>query len=243
VLGLAIVVVAWQLWATAAHSLLIPDAVSTVQAVGRLVFEGTIWGPLWLSNQAMVVGYVLAVLTAVPLGLLIARVRSLEAFLDVYLNILITTPMAALIPIFMMAFGLDLPSRAAVVYVFAAPIMVVNTRAGVRSVDPHLIEMARTFRASEVQVWRKVLLPGALPATMTGLRLGLSRALNGMLLAELLLMAVGVGRLILDYRGSLEPASLFGVVVILLVESVALLAASEWVERRAAPWASLGGER
>ncbi len=238
--GFVLLAAVWQIWAISAHSLLIPDFVSTVGATWYLLATGTIWEPLLVSNQAMVVGYLVAVMTAVPFGLLMARAPRLEAFLDVYLNILIVTPMAALIPIFLMAFGLELTSRAAVVYVFASPIMAVNTRAGVRSIDPSLVEMARTHCATELQIWRKVLLPGALPATMTGLRLGLSRAINGMLLSELLLMAVGVGRLMLDFRGRFEPDLLFAVVVILLIESLGLMVLARWLERRVAPWAAAG---
>jgi NitT/TauT family transport system permease protein len=241
--GLAAIAGAWQFWASSQESLLIPDFVSTVAAIVDLAVSGTIWGPLVLSNQAMVLGFVVAAVTAIPLGLLMARFRLAESFVDVYLNILMVTPMAALIPIFMLAIGLDVSARAAVVYVFAAPVMTVNTRAGVRSIDPSLVEMARTFCASEPQIWRKVLLPGALPAMMTGVRLGLSRAINGMVLAELLLMAVGVGKLILDYRGHFESAHLFGVVIILLVESVLLLVLARWAEARAIPWAQAGGAR
>lgn len=243
--GLAIVAIAWQVWATRERNLLIPDFVSTMAAVVDLMVSGRIWQPLLLSNQAMAVGFMVALVVAVPLGLLMARLRKAEAFVDVYLNILMVTPMAALIPLFLMALGLDLSSRAAVVFVFAAPVMAVNTRAGVRSIDPSLIEMARTFGASELQIWRKILLPGALPAMMTGVRLGLSRAINGMLLAELLLMAVGVGRLILEFRGRLEPANLFGVVIILMIESVLLLVVARWIEAKAAPWAvsAAGGAR
>jgi ABC-type nitrate/sulfonate/bicarbonate transport system permease component len=233
----------WQVWAGAQESLLIPDFVGTVGAILDLAISGTIWGPLLVSNQAMMLGFLAAAATAMPLGLLMARVRLAESFVDVYLNILMVTPMAALIPIFLMAMGLDISARAAVVYVFAAPVMTVNTRAGVRSIDPSLVEMARTYCASELQVWRKVLLPGALPAMMTGVRLGLSRAINGMLLAEMLLMAVGVGKLILDYRAHFEADHLFAVVIILLVESIVLLVIARWAESRATPWALAGGSR
>ncbi len=241
--GLAIVLGGWQVWAGSQRSLLIPDVVSTIEAIVDLVWTGTIWGPLLISNQAMVIGFLVAAVTAIPLGLAMARIKAAESFVDVYLNILMVTPMAALIPIFLMAMGLDVSSRAAVVYIFAAPVMTVNTRAGIRTIDPTLVEMARTCCASELQIWRRILLPGALPAMMTGIRLGLSRAVNGMLLAEMLLMAVGVGRLILDYRGHFEPGYLFGVIILLLVESVVLLVFARWLEARAAPWAVAGGSR
>lgn len=241
--GFLALATAWQVWATAQRSLLVPDFFATVAAIWDLLARGVIWEPLIVSNQAMVLGFLAALVTGLPLGLAMARARSVESFADVYLNILLVTPMAALIPLFLMAMGLDVSSRAAVVYVFSVPIIAANTRAGVRSIDPHLVEMGRAYCASELQVWRLVLLPGALPAIMTGVRLGLSRAVNGMLVAELLLMAVGVGRLLLEYRSRLEPAYLFGVILILLAESAILLVLARWAEVRATPWVAVGRRR
>ncbi|TMC52031.1 MAG: ABC transporter permease, partial [Chloroflexi bacterium] len=108
----------WQLSTQNLHSLLLPTFAKTAVALWDLVSSGTIWGPLWLSNQAMLLGYGFSVAIGVPLGLLMSRIRAAERFLDVYLNVLLTTPMAALIPLFIMIWGPTLTARVVIVFVF-----------------------------------------------------------------------------------------------------------------------------
>jgi NitT/TauT family transport system permease protein len=228
-------VATWEVIARDRGGLLLPTFSKTVAALFDIV-QGPVWGPLWTSNQAMLGGFALSVAVGVPLGLLLGRVRALERAIDVYLNVLLVTPMAALIPLFIMSLGLGLWTRIVVVFVFAVPIIVVNTRAGLRKIDPSLIEMARTFGASELQLWRRVLLPGSSPGTFTGLRLGLGRALTGMVVVELLLVAVGVGERILFYQGEFMAPYLFAITLVVLFEAVALMSALRWAEQRMSVW-------
>ena len=165
-----------------------------------------------------------------------ARWRAAEQFINPYLNILLVTPMSALIPIMIMATGLGIVTRVFIVFSFTVVVLVVNTRTGLRTVDPTWIEMARSFGANEWQLWRKILLHGALPAILTGLRLGMARAISGMLFVELLLLALGLGRLILDFQGTFESASLYATVLVIVCEAVALMQVFKWFEYRAAPW-------
>jgi len=170
------------------------------------------------------------------------RFRVAERAVDVYLNILLVTPMAALIPILLMSpLGLSLASRVVLVVMFSIVMVVVNSRAGVRQVDPSLIEMARSFGASERQIWWRILLPGSLPAVMTGVRIGLGRAVTGMVIVELLMVAVGIGGLILEYRGFFKADLLYGTVVIVVLEALALITVARWLERRVTPWARHSG--
>jgi NitT/TauT family transport system permease protein len=182
----------------------------------------------------MVLGFGSAVLVGVPLGLLMGRWRAAEPFLNPYLNILLVTPMSALIPIMIMATGLSLFSRVLVVFSFAVVTIVINTRAGLRLVDPAWIEMARAFGATERQLWTKILVRGALPAIFTGLRLGLSRSVTGMITVELLLIALGLGRLIMDFQGRFEAGALYATVIVVITEAVLLLRLFKWFEQRAA---------
>jgi NitT/TauT family transport system permease protein len=89
--------------------------------------------------------------------------------------------------------------------------------------------------ATEMQLWRKVLLPGALPATISGVRLGLARAISGMVAVELLLISVGLGRLILRYQADFEAASVYAVVLVVLAEAVLLIGSLRWLEKRLSP--------
>jgi NitT/TauT family transport system permease protein len=116
--------------------------------------------------------------------------------------------------------------------------VIVNARAGIRQIDASLIEMSRTYGASEDQIWRRILIPGALPAIMTGVRLALGRAVTGMVIVELLMVSVGFGGLILEYRGLFEAPKLYATIVIILAEALMLIAAARWVERKATPWAA-----
>ncbi len=233
---LALVCAAWEVFARAAHSLLLPSFSQTALALLDLARQPATWKALWESNQAMLLGFVVALALGLPLGLLAGRVRAVEEAADPYLNFLLMVPVAALLPIFIMALGLGLVVRVAVVFMFTIPVIVVNVRAGLRKIDPVLIDMARTQGATERQLWRTVLLPGSLPGVLSGMRLGLGRALSGMVVAELLLIAVGVGKLMLTYQAQFESAALYALVIILVLEAVGLMAASAAIERHATAW-------
>ncbi len=228
----------WEIAARAAKLLLVPTFSGTIGGVIELIGDPKVWGAFFISNQALVIGFALAVVLGISLGLAVARFRQIEGFVDPYLNILLVTPMAALIPILLMSLGIGLASRVFLVFVFAIPVIIINSRAGVRQVDPALIEMATSFGADERQVWRKILLPGALPAIMTGVRLGLGRGVTGMVIIELLMVAVGIGGLILNFQGRFQANLLYGVVVLIVMEALVLVAAARAIERRLAPWAS-----
>jgi NitT/TauT family transport system permease protein len=226
----------WEIAGRAAGSFLVPTASGTLHALLTLTKTREFWSALWLSNQALLIGYPMALAAGIVAGLTLARWRTLDVALDLYLQVLLVTPMAAVMPLVIMALGLGLWPRATVVFTFAFPIIAATVRAGARQVDERLVAMARSFCATQPQVWRSVILPGALPAVMTGARLGLGRAIAGMIAVELLLVAVGVGRLILVFRADFDAAAVYAVVAIVIVEAVGLLAAASAIERRLTAW-------
>ncbi|MFD0413843.1 ABC transporter permease [Streptomyces sp. NPDC127108] len=235
-LTFALFATAWELYARARGGLLLPGFAETLRATLELLGDAELWRALYVSNQALVLGFAIAVVVGVPVGTALGRFRLLERYADVYLNILLVTPVAAVIPLLVMSFGVGLASRVALVAAFSVVMVIVNSRAGVRQVDPALIEMARSFGAGERWIWRWVLLPGALPAIMTGLRLGLGRAVTGMVLVELLMVSDGLGGLILTYRGLLKAPPLYGTIAIILAEALLLVTAAHWAERRLTRW-------
>lgn len=234
--SLVFFLVAWELCAHALHSLLFPTASETLAAFAQLVVQPEFWNALVISNQALVIGFGAAVVTGIAVGLAMGRSQTLERIVNPYLSILLATPITALIPILILAAGFGLGARSMVVFFFSVVVIIVNTRTGLRTLDGGWIEMARTFGASEAELWRTVLVPGALPAIMTGLRLGLGRALTGMVAVELTLVAVGIGRLILDYQGVFEAGFMYGTILGVILEAMLLLSALRWLEERAAPW-------
>ena len=218
----AALALSWELLARVANSLLVPTFTETLAALVRLLMTSRLWGALWISNQAMALGFGLAAVTGVAVGFLMGRWRAAERFLEPYLSILLVMPMSAVIPIIIMATGLGLASRVMVVFSFAFATIAINTRAGVRMIEPSWIEMTRAFGATERQLWLAILLRGASPAVLMGLRLGLIRAVSGMITMELLLIAVGVGRLILHFQGNLEAAEMYAIVIVVIAEAVLL---------------------
>lgn len=237
--SLALLFAAWELGARALSSMFVPSFTDTAAAFGRIVSTRAFWDAIWISHQALILGFAGALMVGTLLGLAMGRWRTVESLFDPYLNLLLATPVSALIPVIILVVGLDLPARALVVFLFSVAVIVVNTRAGLKTLDPSWIEMAGTFGATERQLWRTILIPGALPAMMTGCYLGLGRALTGMIAVELLLVAVGIGRLILDYQGMFAADRLYATVVFVVGEAVLLLSALRWIERRILPWQEL----
>ena len=243
ILTFAVFATVWELYARQWGGLLIPTFTETVLATGELLGSAELWHALWVSNQALFIGFAIAVAVGVPVGVVLGRFRTLERLTDVYLNILLVTPMAAIIPLLVMSVGFGLASRVILVTVFSIVMVIVNSRTGVRQVDPSLIEMARSFGASERRIWRRILIPGAMPAIMTGIRLGLGRAVTGMVIVELLMVSVALGGLILEYRGFFQAPLLYGTIVIILAEALLLISAARWLERKLTPWAGTNSSR
>jgi ABC-type nitrate/sulfonate/bicarbonate transport system permease component len=227
-----LLILAWEWYGRVSGGLLFTTFSETVVELVALVRSGTMLQAFWISNQAMILGLLTGGVSGVLAGLLIGRYRGLERVVDPYLNALVVAPMAALIPLIISASGIGLFSRVLVVFVFVFPIVVVNTRAGLRSIDPDWIEMARSFGASEAALWRRVLLPGAAPGVMAGIRLGAGRALSGMIVIELLLVAVGLGKLILEGLGRFRPEISYAAILIVVLEAIVLMGMLRRVENR-----------
>jgi len=234
--SIALLIVGWELAARALDSMFVPSFVETAAAFCRIVSTRPFWHAIGISHQAFVIGFGCALIAGTLLGLAMGRWRAVEAICDPYVNVLLATPISAVIPVIILAVGLNLPARALVVFLFAIAVIVVNTRAGLKTIEPALIDMARGFGATELQMWRTILIPGALPAMMAGCYLGLGRALTGMIAVELLLVAVGIGRMILDYQGMFAADMLYATVVFVAGEAVLLLSAVRWLEHRITPW-------
>jgi NitT/TauT family transport system permease protein len=229
----------WQWYAMTHESILVPSFTDTMIALPQLLLSTELWERMWVSNQALVLGFVAACAIGIPIGLLMGRFNRAERFANLYVNILLVTPMAAIIPIILMSTGIRdgaLLSRVILVVLFSFVMLIVNSRAGVRQVDPSVIEMARCFGASELQIWRRVLLPGSVPAVMAGVRIGLGRAVTGMVIVELLLIAVGLGNLVQRYEARMMGDYLYALVIIIVAEALLLIQAARWLERKVAPW-------
>jgi NitT/TauT family transport system permease protein len=229
---------AWEIAGRTGNARLLPPVSKVMSTWFDLLLSGQLIQALAVSLQALAIGFTLSVLAGVPLGLLMGRYRRLESFLDIYMTALLTVPMISFIPFLVIAFGLGLHSRVWIVFLFAFVIIAVNTSAGVRNVDPTLTEMATSFGAKERELFMKIILPAALPMIMAGIRLGMGRAILGMVTSELILAVVGFGAMLMTFGASFNSPALFATILTIVLLAVALLAVIQYLDRRLTPWRS-----
>jgi NitT/TauT family transport system permease protein len=213
-----------------------PTFGATVRAAVDLLRSGELPAAFLTSGQSLLLGLGLAVAVGIPLGLVMGMVRPLGRVAGLYLELLIALPSAALIPLVILTFGITVRSAAAVVFVFSMPFVAMNAYGGVREVPPRLVEMARAFQATPLQLFGKVILPGSLPLVLAGLRYGLSRAFIGLVIAELLLSPFGVGRVMMTAASVFQYDRLFATVGAVMVLSVATLGLLQRLERTLLHW-------
>jgi ABC-type nitrate/sulfonate/bicarbonate transport system permease component len=226
----------WEIGGRSGNAHLLPPLSKVITAWVELLVSGQLFQALSISFQALVLGFFLSVLFGVPLGLLMGRYRRLESFLEIYMTALLTVPMISFIPFLVIAFGLGLHSRIWIVFLFAFVIIAINTTAGVRNVDPTLTEMARSFGARESELFVKVILPAAMPMIMAGIRLGMGRAVLGMVTSEMILAVVGFGAMLMTFGASFNSPALFATILTIVLLAVALLALIQYLDRRLTPW-------
>jgi len=228
----------WELFVGTSQNFLLPRFTDVARGLFYLLFfETRFWESLYISNQALFLGFVISVAVGIPLGLLAGRFHWMDRVLNPYVGVLLTMPVAPLIPIVIIALGLGIAARVFIVVLFAFVFITVNTRAGVRGVEASLIEMAKSFGASEAQIWRRIVIPGAMPAIFAGMRIGLGRAITGMVMVELILVASGLGRLLLEFSGRMQSDLVFATVLAVIIEALALLAGMQALEKRITRWA------
>lgn len=232
----AVLALGWQLVSVRIGGLLVPTSTDIANALLTEVRSAEVWEAFLKSNQALVLGFLAAVVTGVPLGFFMGRFHIAGAIFRPYVRILLVAPLAGFIPVLTLTVGLGLLSRVIIVWSFAVVMVIVNCEAGVRQVPPGLIDMTRVFGAGELQVWRRVILPGAMPAVVVGLRIALGRAVTGMVIVELLMVSVGIGGLILKYQSFYQAGELYAVVVLVVAEAIGLIWLFDRLQHYLLPW-------
>jgi NitT/TauT family transport system permease protein len=233
--GLAFLLV-WEWAARVPISFNFPGPGATVLALGQLLASGALPRATATSMISLVLGFGAALTLGVPFGLLMGVVRPIGGVARIYFDLLIALPTAALIPLVILTFGINIVSSAAIVFVFSVPFITMNAYGGVRDTRPRLVEMARTFGASRLQLFRRVVVPSAAPMILAGMRLGLSRAFLGLIVAELLLSPFGLGKLIMTSRSMFEHDKMFATVAWTLILSGLALYGLARVETRLLRW-------
>ncbi len=226
----------WAFAATRANPLFLPSPAAVAKAGATMIATGELAGALLSSVQTVVIGFFIAATVGIVLGLLIGRYRVVDAATDWLINALYATPLVAVIPLVILWLGLGDPAKLFVVTILTVFPVLINTAAGVRNVPQALIDVSTAFAANERQVFVKIILPSAVPYMMTGLRLGIGRAIIGMVVAEFFTAITGLGALIVKYSNRYDTASTFVPILVLMLLGILLTTLVRRAEEHFAPW-------
>ena len=234
--SVAVVLLLWEIFGRRVNPVFgsYPSAIAV--AFWELAVSGQLWAALYDSLRPFLLGYALAILVGVPLGLLIGGFRVAEAALGIYIAAGYAMPLVALVPLLILWLGLGFTVKVAVVFLMALFPICINTWLGVVAVPKTLIEVGKSFVAPETVILRRIVLPATLPYIMAGIRLAVGRAVVAMVIAEFFTPISGLGAVIINSANNFDTATMFVPIIILMVMAIGLNWLIGFVERKVAPW-------
>ncbi len=235
---LVVLFVAWELVTALGIEppIILPSPGSVVEAFRTLFSSSEIWADFAASGEVLLYGLALAASVGIAAGLAIGWYPRLGYFFDPFISFLYAVPRVALGPLLVVWLGIGLSSKVALVFLISVFPVLVNTSSGVRSLDPHLVRVARCFGASDLKIFRTIALPGSVPFILGGLRLAVGQSLIGVFVAELLGAQHGVGAMIENAGQQFQTDIVFAGLLIFAATGMLLTAIVRWLERRFDAW-------
>ncbi|TMA12140.1 MAG: ABC transporter permease [Deltaproteobacteria bacterium] len=213
------------------------SAPSLIWKAGYQMFaSGEIWNDLYVSGVEFLWGYLLSVFVAIPFGIAVGWYKKMAYIFDPFINAMNATPRVALLPLVIIWLGIGIPSKIGIIFLGAVIPVLVNTRDGVKTTPANLLSAARSFGASEWQVFRTVVLPSTVPFFLTGMRLGVGRALVGVLVGELYAATAGIGFMITVAGATFQTDKVFVGILIFALSGMMSMELLSAVERRFDKW-------
>jgi NitT/TauT family transport system permease protein len=230
---------AWELYGQGVSRALFAPPSAIIGSFYRLAIQSdALVTAFIISMGSLVIGFGLAVLVGVVLGVLLGRNRTLEYLLDPYISFLYALPTIALIPVLVIWVGIDLQLRVLIVFLSGVFLIIINTMVGVKNVDSELIDIGRVNRASERQIVQTIVLPGALPFIFAGLQVALAQTLIGVVVAEMTTTITGLGGMIIVSANFFRTADMFVPILAIMTTSVLLTVGMRRLQTRLTPWHS-----
>jgi len=216
----------------------LPPFSKVMETLWEFVRSGAILANLGSSLWGLAFGFGLSLAFGLTLGALMGRYRSIERALDIYVHALFVCPSIVFAPIFFAIFGLSDAARIAIIVVYSTFVIVINTTTAIRTVDPSLVEMARSFGCREHQIFTRILLPASLPLVFAGIRLGMGRAVKGMINGEMLIAFVGLGALAQRYGAQFDATKVFAIAMVVLIIGLVSNWLVQILDQRFTSWAN-----
>ena len=234
---LAAILLFWMIVSTGSSSLGFPGPIRVGEAFVALLASGELLRALSVTFGSFAAGAALAILVGIPLGTLMGVQPWLGRAIDPYLTGLYIMPFSAVIPLLVLWFGIDEFVRIVFIFLFTLPQIAIVCYQGARETPTTLVDVARTLHASNVQIFRKLVLPHEIGYVFTALRLGTGLAIQGMVVSELLIASVrGLGNLIRLASARLDLASVLAVVLFVMLLGIAMVSLMQRIENAVTPW-------
>lgn len=205
----------------------------------KFTVSGQLWYHLSYSVINLVLGFALAAAVAIPLGLAAGTFKRFNQIISPYYWALYSTPRLAIWPLLVLWGGFSIKVKITLIFLSAIMPILINTIAGVATVDPVLVRVGRVLNATRLQIYTNIVIPFTLPFIMTGLTQGMSRALVAMVVSEMLGSGRGLGYAIVRSVEEFNPGRVFAILLILIIIAMVMVNGMGWVTDRAAPWRKL----
>ena len=238
ILSVVIFLSVWQVVGSGINPILLATPAAVAVAFGGIVSAGTLVPAFLRAMEVLALGFGLAAVFGIGVGILMGRSTSADRILSPYVSFFQATPLIGLVPLVVIWFGIGLEAEVAVTFLLAVWSIIINTSEGVRNTPETLLDMARIYHASERSVIRNIAVPHAIPYIFAGLRIALAKALIGVIIAEMDVSVKGLGGLITNFGDSFQTASLMAALITSSMVGVIGTAVLEILRRRIAPWAN-----
>ena len=234
-LGIVSALLIWEALGRTVGEALLAGPLLVIPELVELVADGEMPRELAGSLRQMLLGYALACCVGMPLGVAMGRSRIFDAIMRPWVNMLVVTSVASLVPLLIVMVGTGFGFRVLVVFIASVFYIVLTAYQGTRGIDPRWVDVGRSFNASRLRTFWRILLPASYPFLITGARIGLVQAIRGMVVAELFVI-VGIGGLVHNGGLYISTANLLALMVTLMAVGVTANEALRYVGRRLAPW-------
>jgi NitT/TauT family transport system permease protein len=241
VYGLPLMIAFFGLWEIAPrlgwlNRIFFPPLSEVLEAWYAMLLDGSLVSNIGISLQRAAIGFALAVVVAIPLGFLMGRYPTFEKISDLLVQTLRNTSQFALLPVFILLLGIGESSKVAITFYSSIFFLLVNTIAGVKSVDPLLVKAARSMGTSDLDLFRKVILPASIPYIVSGAKLAVKSSIFAVIGAEMLAAKSGLGFLIQQSQLMMETADMYAGILTMTVIGLVVNYLLVWFERWATAW-------
>lgn len=230
ILSAIIVFGAWEIAGRIPVSYAFPTFIESMYALYVMTANGTIFTAYSETLQPLVLGVAISAFLGIGIGLWVGLSARFDWLFSPIFIVAQAAPLAALIPLLVMAYGIGLTSKVFVVCIMAMPVIVLNTATAVRNTPVSLKDMGRSYLASDTDIILKIVIPAASPVIFSGLRLGISAGFIGAILAELKITPTGVGDIITYSRSIADYPSMYAAIFSIIVIAVLFLNLLERIE-------------